>query len=129
MGTTNKTAIGSNIDDTESATSPIGTEAIATLLQSIGFGVDYQPGRATNVASKNPVAFIELQASQEDIDKIEECVKKVETAVPHRIIKPSDTSALPDWTDSSDQRPVLIIPSSGATVTQKEKAQAEANFM
>lgn len=126
---------------TESSSSPVptpGTEQIAAELRAAGYEPRFQPGAATiSTDSNEPVAFIELRISREDINAVEEIVGKTSTAIPHRLIKPSDTVALPDWgtanlsdtEEISDSRAIFIVPSPYPSPTPQEKAQLRASSL
>lgn len=138
MGAANETGTETSTDTSSLPTSAPGTEQIASELQDEGYEIAYQPGNATTHADPTePVAFIEVDIPQDDVEVLEEIVKEANTPIPHRIIKPTDTAALPDWTsgNTSDtgndksSSPVLIVPSPYPSPPPEQKAEFRASSL
>lgn len=136
MGSANDTAVDASTGETPPASTAPGTEEIVSQLEEAGYEVTYRPGgNAPRITESGSVAFIELHISQEEVEEIKKLIDEVDPEVPHRKIGPQDTTALPDWANTSDTnngnnvRPLYIVPSSHPTPSPEQKARQRASSL
>lgn len=136
MGTANETATSSNRENESSPAPSPGTKTIATTLKDAGYELTLRDGTAAgNINRLSTTAFIELEASAEDVDAIEQIIDEAGTTVEHYLIGPDDTTALPGWhsdgqTDSTTPTAtILVVPATNPFPTPTKKAQHKASSL
>lgn len=136
MGTANETATSSSTENESSPTSSAETKTIANTLRDAGYELTLQDGTATgNINRLSTTAFIELEASAENVDAIEQLINEASTTTEHHLIGPDDTTALPGWhsdthTDSTTPTAtILIVPATTPFPAPAEKAQHKASSL
>lgn len=137
MGSTNETPAEGSSDSSSPRTAAPGTKAVAARLREEGYEVDYHAGAlAVTTRQTESVAFIELEIAKSEKDAIEAILSEVAPSIPHRIIGPGETPALPDWAESSptadienEKRLLYIIPSPTPPPSPSEKAQHRASSL
>jgi len=136
MGLANETAVDTDTGENPPGSTASGTEEIVSQLEDAGYEITYRPGGvAPRITEAGSVAFIELHVSQEEVQQIRELIDKVDPEVPHRKIGPEDTTALPDWANTSEAnnngnvRPLYIVPSSHPTPSPEQKVRQRASSL
>jgi hypothetical protein len=137
MGSTNETPTEGSSGNSSPRTPAPGTEAVATRLEEEGYEIDYRGGGlAVTTRKAESVAHIELEVTKGEKDAVEDLISEVAPSVPHRLIGPDETAALPDWDDSppaadieDEKRPLYIVPAPSPSPSPSEKAQHRASSL
>jgi len=137
MGSTNETPGEGSSGNSSPRTPAPDTEAVATRLEEEGYEVNYRAGGlAVTTRKAESVAHIELEVAKGEKDAIKDLISEVAPSVPHRLIGPGETPALPDWTGSSpdadmesETRPLYIVPAPTSSPSPSEKAQHRASSL